>query len=187
MERATAVYQQELSQLANLLEQRNQIAGQITALIGRPALIGHIGEYIASKIFDIVLQESASAKSIDGYFISGQLAKRSVNVKCYGKQEGLLDVSPHSRPDYYLVLTGPHAYAGTSRGEVRPWVIDFVYLFRADELVKMLQERGTKLSVATSVPKRYWHDAEIYPSQNNQDLILSATQKELLALFGSKV
>lgn len=183
----TAVYEQELIQLAGFIEQRNEIAGKITALIGRPAQIGHIGEYIAAKIFDIVLQESAAAKSIDGHFSSGQLAHRSVNIKFYGKQDGLLDVTPHALLDYYLVLTGPHAYAGSSRGEVRPWVIDFVYLFKADELVKMLQERGTKLSVATSIPKRYWHDAEIYPSQNNQDLILSAAQKELLALFGSKV
>lgn len=178
---------EELVHLAGLIEQRNEIAGKITALIGRPAQIGHIGEYIASKIFDITLQESAATRAIDGYFSSGQLANCSVNVKWYGKQESLLAMSPGLQPDYYLVMTGPRANAGNSRGEIRPWVIDFVYLFKADELVKMLQERGTKLSVATSVPKRYWHNAEIYPSQNNQDLILSATQKELLALFGSKV
>lgn len=178
---------EELIQLAGFIEQRNEIAGKITALIGRPAQIGHIGEYIASKIFDIQLQESAAAKAVDGYFSSGQLAKYSVNVKWYGKQECILAISPGLQPDYYLVMTGPHANAGISRGEVRPWVIDFVYLFKADQLVKMLQERGTKVSVATSVPKRYWHDAEIYPSQNNPDLILSAAQKELIALFGSKV
>ncbi|MBX3059689.1 MAG: hypothetical protein KF770_24835 [Anaerolineae bacterium] len=178
---------EELIQLAGFIEQRNEIAGKITALIGRPAQIGHIGEYIASKIFDITLQESAVARSIDGCFSTGQLANCSVNVKWYGKQEGLLDVSQNSQPNYYLVMTGPHTNAGKSRGEVRPWVIDFVYLFKADQLVKMLQERGTKVSVATSVPKRYWHDAEIYPSQNNPDLILSAAQKELIVLFGSKV
>lgn len=95
-------------------------------------------------------------------------------------------MSPGLQPDYYLVMTGPHANAGKSRGEIRPWVIDFVYLFKADGLVMMLQERGTKLNEATSIPRRYWNKAEIYPSQNNLGLILSTTQKELLALFGSK-
>lgn len=64
---------EELVYLAGLIEQRNEIVGKITALIARPAQIGHIGEYIASKIFDIKLQDSASAKSIDGYFFSGNL------------------------------------------------------------------------------------------------------------------
>lgn len=177
---------EELVHLAGLVEQRNEIAGKITTIIARPAQIGHIGEYIASRIFDIQLQESAVTRAIDGYFSSGQLANCSVNVKWYGKQESLLAMSPGLQPDYYLVMTGPHANAGKSRGEIRPWVIDFVYLFKADALVKILQERGTKLNEATSIPRRYWNEAEIYPSQNNFDLILTATQKELLALFGSK-
>ncbi len=177
----------ELVYLAGLIEQRNEIAGKITALIARPAQIGHIGEYIASKIFDIKLQDSASAKSIDGYFLSGQLANCSVNVKWYGKQESLLDITSHAQPDYYLVFAGPHGSAGSSRGEIRPWLIDSVYLFKADELVWALQQRGTKIGIATSIPKQFWDAAEIYPSQNNPRLILSAEQKELLALFRSKM
>lgn len=181
-----SILMEELTQLASLIEQRNQIAGKITAIIGRPAQIGHIGEYIASRIFQITLQESASTKSIDGHFVSGQLVNCSVNIKWNGKQDGLLDITTHSQPDYYLVLTGPHTSPGSSRGEIRPWVIESVYLFKADELVWALQERGTKIGVATSLPKQYWKDAEIYPAQNNQRLILSAEQKELIALFGLK-
>ncbi|MCL4263978.1 MAG: hypothetical protein KJ069_12215 [Anaerolineae bacterium] len=178
---------EELLRLAGLIDLRNEIAGKITALIGRPAYIGHIGEYIASKIFDITLQESAAAKSIDGYFLSGQLANCSVNVKWYGKQDGLLDITSHAQPDYYLVFAGPYGSAGSSRGEIRPWLIETVYLFKADTLVMSLQQRGTKIGIATSIPKQFWNEAEIYPSQNNPRLILSAEQKKLLALFGSKM
>jgi len=37
----------ELRRLSELIQVRNGIAGQISALIGRPALIGHVGEFIA--------------------------------------------------------------------------------------------------------------------------------------------
>lgn len=177
---------EELSRLANLIEQRNQIAGNITALIGRPAQLGHIGEYIASRVFDITLQESASAKAIDGYFTNGPLACCSVNVKWYGKQDRLLDMTFHAQPDYYLVFTGPYGHAGSSKGEIRPWTIESVFLFEADELIAVLQERGTKIGIATSIPKQYWQAAEIYPLPNNPGLILSARQREFLALFGPK-
>ncbi len=58
----------DLIQLADLVRKRNALERQITALIGRPAQIGHIGEYIASRILGIELKESESFKSIDGHF-----------------------------------------------------------------------------------------------------------------------
>jgi hypothetical protein len=62
-----------LKHLADLIIQRNINEQEITALIGRPASIGYIGEYIASKIFNILLVESASQKSIDGHFMDAPL------------------------------------------------------------------------------------------------------------------
>ena len=53
-------YKVNLNHLAKLLSNRNSIDKEIGDIIGRPALTGHIGEYIAANVFDIALSESAS-------------------------------------------------------------------------------------------------------------------------------
>jgi hypothetical protein len=105
----------DLTQLAGLIRRRNLLEREITALVGRPAQIGHVGEYIASRIFHVTLEESASHKSIDGRFGAGPLQGRTVNIKWYAMQEGLLDITPEAPPDFYLVLTGPKTGAMPSR------------------------------------------------------------------------
>jgi len=50
----------ELKRLAELIRKKNEIEREITRIINRPALIGHVGEFMASKIFDIELAESAA-------------------------------------------------------------------------------------------------------------------------------
>ena len=97
----------DLIQLADLIKKRNSLEHEITELIRRPAQIGHIGEYIASRIFHIALEESASRKSIDGRFSDEPLKGCTVNIKWYAMREGLLDITPGAPPDYYLVLAGP--------------------------------------------------------------------------------
>jgi hypothetical protein len=173
----------DLKQLAELIKTRNTIGEQIAALIGRPAMIGHVGEFIASRIFNIALEESASQKSIDGHFVDGPLEGHSVNIKWYGRQEGALDVTPDALPDYYLVLAGPKPGAGSSRGSIRPWLIHSVFLFDARELVSQLRERGVKIGIATSVRQRFWKEAEIYPVQRNTTLVVSDGQRKQLAMF----
>ncbi|WP_442853014.1 hypothetical protein [Bacillus sp. UNC41MFS5] len=64
--------------------------------------MGHTGEYIASKIFEIELVESTSNKGIDGFF-SGLLSGKSVNIKFYTKQECLLDITPNFHGIYKLI------------------------------------------------------------------------------------
>jgi hypothetical protein len=113
------------------------------------------------------------------------LAGRSVDVKWYAKQEGLLDITPAALPDTYLVLTGPRAGAASSRGATRPWLIDAVYLFDAPALVEHLRLAGVKLGVATSVRQSLWQAAQLYPEANNPTLPLSEEQCRLLAQFGS--
>ena len=76
---------EDLGLLASLIRQRNAAEIKIAAIIGRPASIGHLGEYIASKIFNIDLVRSASHKAIDGHFSDGPLAGRSVNIKWYAR------------------------------------------------------------------------------------------------------
>lgn len=63
-----------LERLAALLRQRNSIDADISSLIARPALPGHIGEFIAAAVFDIQLEGSATRAGYDGVFRSGSLA-----------------------------------------------------------------------------------------------------------------
>jgi hypothetical protein len=176
----------ELVQLADLIRARNRVARDIAALICRPALIGHVGEYIAAQVFKIDLEKSASRKAMDGRFTAPPLAGRSVNIKWYAAQEGLLDLTPGALPDFYLVLTGPKRKASSSCGTVRSWLIEAVYLFASDELIQELESRGVKQGIATSVRGHLWEAAEIYPEPRNRRLILSDEQREMLALFGLK-
>lgn len=174
---------QDLFRLATLLKEHNEITNQIAALIGRPAETGHMGEYIASQIFHITLAQSASNKSIDGYFADGALAGRSVDIKWYAKWEGLLDITTYTLPDFYLVLAGPKSAATSSRGTARPKVIEYVFLFNAAELVASLTARKVKIGIATSVIQPLWLKAEVYPTQRNAALVLSEKQRRQLALF----
>jgi hypothetical protein len=173
----------DLPRLAELLQEKHLIDEKIANLVGRPAQIGHVGEYIASAIFDIRLEAAATAKGIDGYFATGPLAGRSVNVKWYAKLESILDLTPAYLPDEYLVMTGPRVAPASSRGTHRPWLIQYAFEFDAHELVAELSARGSKLGIASSVPRRYWDAAEIYPAQNSNRLLLSDEQRAMLRLF----
>jgi len=175
---------EELSRLAELIKKRNLLEREITGLIGRPAEIGHIGEYIAAKVFHIRLEESASRKSIDGFFNDGPLKDRTVNVKWYARCEGGLDITPEALPDYYLVLAGPKSGMMTSRGQTRPWIIEYVFLFDAHALVAELSRSGVKIGTATSVRQHLWAEAEIYPTQRHNLLELTDDQRKALRLFG---
>lgn len=172
-----------LSRLAELLRQRNALDDAIARLIGRPALTGHIGEYLASRIFNIRLSESATTKAIDGYFASGPLEGRSVNIKIYEMLEGILDIRPDALPDCYLVLTGPRSPALSSRGKSRVFCVRGVYLFRAAEVVQDLTQRGRSVGVAASVRRSLWDAAEVFPRQTCNLLPLTDQQRAMLELF----
>ena len=109
---------------------------------------------------------------------------KTVNVKRYGKREGLLDINREALPDFYLVITGPKASAVSSRGTTRPWLISYVYLFNAARVIGALKRRGVKIGVATSVQRELWEAAEIYPTPRNSQLMLSDEQRSQLTLFG---
>src|SRR3954468_6515480 len=96
-----------VTELTDLLRERNAVDARIASLIGRPAERGHIGEFLAARLFGIRLADSATNRALDGWFDGGRLDGKSVNVKLYGLHEGLLDVSPPGLVDYYLVLAGP--------------------------------------------------------------------------------
>jgi hypothetical protein len=174
----------DLERLALQIQQRNEVEIEITRIIGRPALIGHIGEYIAAKVFRIALAASATEKGYDGLFEEGSLRGRTVNVKWYAKRVGSLDMEPRSVPDFYLVLTGPYEPAVSSRGTTRPWLITSVFLFDGPGLVHELAKAGIKVGIATSVRKHLWDAAELWPNQRNIMLPLTDDQRRMIRLFG---
>ncbi len=47
--------------------------------------------------------------------------------KWYSKLEFLLDITPESLPNYYLVMAGPKALQGTTKGGIRPLLITYVF------------------------------------------------------------
>lgn len=171
----------DLATLGDLIRRREIIDNKIAEIIQRPALLGHVGEYIASIIFHIQLESSASHKGFDGHFIGGPLKGSTVNVKWYTKQDGLLDLLPGGPAAYYLVLTGPKRGALSSKGSTSPWIVSSVFLFNSRELLAALA--GKKIGTATSVRQHLWRDAEIYPQQRNQQLPLSREQLGMLAHF----
>jgi hypothetical protein len=172
-----------MRRIAELLRERNAIDEEIAAIMHRPMTAGHLGEWIASQVFDIGHEPSAAAAAIDGRFRSGPLQGRTVNIKWYLKREGLLDTSESDRLDYYLVLTGPPVAAASSRGGTRPWRVDAVFLFDARQLRAEQIERGVKRGAGSSVLKREWVAAEIYPAASNRLLPVTDEQAEQLTLL----
>lgn len=174
----------DLELLAELIKERNANEVSITNIIKRPAQIAHLGEYIASRVFSIELEESAVHAGSDGVFTKDPLVGKSVNIKMYGKREGILDIREEYVPDYYLVLAGPKATQLTSKGATRPWVIEEVFLFDGPALVGRLRERGVKLGVATSVVLAEWEAARIYPPSGDPPLKIDENEERLLMLYG---
>jgi len=77
----------DVARIAELLRERNAVDASMAQVIGRPMAAGHLGEWIASQVFDIELEDSASAAGIDGRFRSRPAQGRTVNVKWYMKHE----------------------------------------------------------------------------------------------------
>lgn len=174
---------QRVKRIAELLRERNAVDAEIAAIMHRPMTSGHLGQWIASQVFDIELEPTATAKAIDGRFRSGPLQGRTVNIKWYLKREGLLDMSESDQLDYYLVLTGPPSGAVSSHGGTRPWCIEGVFLFDARQLCAEQVERGVKRGTASSVLKRQWTAAEVYPAASNPLLAVTSRQADMLRLF----
>jgi hypothetical protein len=175
---------QVVGRVAELLRARNAIDADLARIIARPVTAGHLGEWIASVVFDIELESSASAKGIDGRFRSGPLQGLTVNVKWYMKNQGLLDTTEHAALDYYLVLAGPPSPAGSSRGTTQPWCVHAVFLFDARQLRLEQLARGVKLGIASSVTRQQWLRAQIYPKPPaGSSLPLTTEQAELLQFF----
>ena len=120
---------------------------------------------------------------MDGYFASGPLAGRTVNIKKYSTDDGLLDIKNDALPDFFLVLTGPRTSPASSRGTTQPWTIESIFLFEAGQLAKQLSKRDVKIGTSASVIRRHRDDAVIYPSPRNPALQLTPEQISMVELF----
>jgi predicted RNase H-like nuclease len=169
-----------LKDLAGLVRRRNRIDQQIAQLIGRPSNPGNIGEFIAAEIFDIKLTGSGTTAGYDGTFRSGPYAGKTVNVKMYAQDGGLLDISQHAA-DFYIALTGPRPIVSGARS--LPMRVDAVYLFDSAMLLDDLTERRVRVGTATSVRRHHWQRGQIYPPHEGAVWHLSEHQLELLRQF----
>lgn len=174
---------ENLEQLAMAIRNKNAVDESIARITGRPAQIGHTAEYIASTIFGVKLEQSSKTKSVNRRFTTGALRGKSVDIKWYTRMEGLLVIDPDTPPDYYLVFTGPIGSSTSSRETMHPWLISSVYLFDVNELLGQLDMDRFKPGTATSIAKQLWQEAELYPEQKNDMLVLNAEQLRLLSLF----
>jgi hypothetical protein len=161
----------DVPRVAELIRERNRIDAALSACIRRPALPGHLGDWIAAQVFGIELDQHAT-RGVDGRFADGT----TVNIRWYLSRDNLLDLREDG-PDRYLVLTGPRVAA-----DVRPLVVDSVHLFDSATVVADLRARGLKIGMASSVRTQLWEAAEIYP-RHNPAFPLDDGQRELLALF----
>ena len=175
---------ESLRTLSQLLKLRYNVDRRISHLIGRPVEKGHIGAYIASTIFDIELNNKYSAKGGDGYFRSGPLAGKSVEVK-FLIGDALVDLKLNPDFDFYLVLKGPASEAKNSRVP-RSLAIETVYLFDARKLDRQQMLRNAGRGTAASITKQQRDEARIYPPTANAPMALSAEQLQMLALFSAE-
>ncbi len=174
---------EDMKRLGELISKWNEIGQEISRVIGRPALPSHIGEYVASRIFSIKLEGSASTRGIDGVFAEGSLEGKTVNIKLYGKRENILDITLDGLADYYLVLTGHKREPSSSKGTTRPITISSIYLFNMKGLVDQLKKRKIRIGIATSVANSFWDEAEIYPRSSNKEIKLTREQIRMVELF----
>ena len=165
--------------LASLLRLRNTIDKEIAAVIGRPALTGHFGKFIATQVFDVGLHGSAVRRAAMAASPTARTRGRRSISGTTRNLRGVLDINTESQPDFYLVLTDPRGNAASSRGTTRPWVIESAYLFDAAAFIPRLT---AKIGIATSVRRKFWDEAEIYP-RSNPNFLLTQAQRDTLVLF----
>lgn len=171
----------DLRSLADLLAERNSIDERIATLLGRPAERSHIGEFIARRAFEISEPDSATQTSNDGMFSSRTLTWKTVNIKFYGKDDGIWDIKAYPSVDFYLVMCGRKEAPGTSRGKKRPLQISAVYLIPEHALLS----QGVKPRIATSVRQSIRDSYRIFPSAGDLAVVtLTDEQRSAITLFG---
>ena len=76
------------------------------------------------------------------------------------------------------MVSGPK----TNEKPLDPWTIESVFLFDGPRLHEDLVKHGVKIGEPTSIRKKLWDGAKIFPCRN-PDYPLSTEQREALRLF----
>lgn len=172
----------ELRQMAGLLRARNAIDDVIATITDRPVNPGHLGEWIAARIFP----SNSSSRPLPGP------STAAFDRSCRGRG-GEREVVRQARGcaghdgafvSRLLPRADRSALGRTHLTRYHPPTHDRVGLpFPAAKLAETIRDTGLKLGIATSVRNALWDAAEVYPEQCNPELPLSPQQRHLLALF----
>ncbi|MCX7925443.1 MAG: hypothetical protein N2554_06485, partial [Fimbriimonadales bacterium] len=122
---------EDLYQLANLVQQRNQLEHAMAQLIGEPFTPAKVAEFLARRVFGI---HSDEGTPFDGYFTEGALAGKSVAIR-YLPERGRLYSFKASltepQSDYYLLMVGADGRRKHALQVSTAFTIDAVYLVDA--------------------------------------------------------
>ena len=171
-----------LNRITRVLRALDEPAGGLIATPQGAGVNGDFGELVAASVFPLVLHGDPLHPGSDGFFADGRhggkcLRGKTVEVKRYAKHPGYLDLK-QTPPDYYLVVSGPK----TNEKPFDPWAIESVFLFDGPRLHDDLVKHGVKIGEPTSIRKKLWDGAKIFPCRN-PDYPLSTEQREALRLF----
>ena len=141
------------------------LIGEVETVIEKQIDRRNIGAFIASEVFDIVLDKHRNI-IYDGRFRSGEHKDKSVLVKWYGTRKPTLDIDGGMPPDFYLVLTGSE----------KEFVSEEVYLFDVIPLITKLRVRNqeTGLTDPTMMRNQDWDEARV---------MLTEEQKNQISIF----
>jgi hypothetical protein len=177
-----------LNQLADAIRQRDQVEDRIATIVGRPLTVGALNQFVACRIFQIDLEDSAAdVWHTVGRFSEGPLAGRSVVVRWISTKTRSLDITQKPLSDDILVIAGSSAPLASLEVDARPWLVERVYLFDAHQLAAELEGRGLGSGSNTPIDRRLWQAAEIYPRQRDGRYLLSGAQRHALGLFGPEI
>jgi hypothetical protein len=174
-----------ISLVASLVRERNAIDAKLAQIMHRPMASGHLGEWLASQIFDIELEKSAVTRGWDGRFRSGPLHDRTVNIKWYSNVRAL---STRSSPQRWTATWyWPARHPRRSLHEAAPAPGTSTPCTCSAHL-NSTPSSSPAVSSSASPPAcahKQWTNAEIYPSTNPL-LPMTPRQVELLGQFRSE-
>ena len=138
------------------------LIGEVETVIEKQIDRRNIGAFIASEVFDIVLDKHRNI-AYDGRFRSGEHKEKSVLVKWYGTRKPTLDIDGGMTPDFYLVLTGSE----------KEFVSEEVYLFDVIPLITKLRVRNQETGLAdpTMMRNKDWDEARVMLTEEQKNQI----------------
>lgn len=181
MENETALTQNALRRLSDLIAMKNHAEREITHLIGMTARPAHVGAFICARIMHIGLQEVIACPFPSGVFLDDPLKGSTVRIFCISSGFSLENVTTFPATDYFLFLGGKDMNREETHSLSAPWTIRSIFLLPRENLMPPMRKRGSLKGVPTldSFPD----DSQLYPHSKCPLLELAPRQQRLLDLF----